>query len=415
MQVDLSILHHQYEFLSSDTYMTSLSCGRGAGKTSSLCIVAIKSMLEGKKVLIVEPIISQFRTVLAPEMNAMLQRMKIVAKFNKSTYTWKYGIGEIICVSAEAAERLRGISEVSVLLLDECGSFDEMVLNLAIPTMRGVTVDNPKVGLFSTATTKSHWFCKRSLDNETKLIYASSADNPFNGPDYYPNLLKQYKGLPEDFIQREIYGKFTDLSHNTIFHDIVPTAIPKRGLKVAGVDLALGGDYTSFVMFDGNVLAVMEKALTPKIENTERFIRQMCATHRPAIVNYDSTGHGSYAEVGKWTGVTTNAVNFGMSAGARYANMRTKIYFDLYFRLKDFYQAVEFAKFKELLEELEATTIDEGEKAKISLIKKDEIKKLIGRSPDYADAAALAAIPMNEINHAAIRTAQIRNNPFGRG
>jgi hypothetical protein len=323
MNLRLDILHHQYEVLNSKVFLTSMSCGRRAGKTSALCIVAIRDMLSGKKVLVVEPIISQFRTVLAPEMNAMIARLGIHCDFHKSNYTWKYGMGEIITISAESAERFRGVSEVSTLLMDECGSYDEDAFNLARPTQGGLSVIDPRVYLFSTATSRGHWFAKKSLHENTNLIYAECAENVFNGPDFFPNLLNDYEGLPEDFIQRELYGRFTDFSHDTIFKNISPGNKPKRGLRSAGVDLALGGDYTAFAMFDGNILSAMEKSKTPTPADAERFIRQMCLIHKPSIVNYDCTGHGSYAEVHKWTnGVQTNGINFAMSGG-RYAKIQS--------------------------------------------------------------------------------------------
>jgi hypothetical protein len=408
----LDILHHQYKVLSSTAKVTSMSCGRGAGKTSTLCLAAIRDMMAGKKVLIVEPIIQQFRSVLAPELNAMLVRMGIFANFNKSFCTWKYGSGEIITVSAEAQERFRGVSEVSTLLLDECGSYDEMTFNLARPTMRGLTVIDPKIYLFSTATPKGHWFAKRSLKEGTNLIYATSAENLFNGKDYFKDLCRDYEGLPDDFIQRELYGRFTDFSENTIFKTLAPHDKGKTGIRAAGVDLALGGDYTAFVMFDGNILAAMEKKRTPTPEDAYAFIQQMCTIYKPIIVSYDCTGHGSYAEVGKYTnGVSTNPINFAM-AGGMYADMRTKIYFDLRLRLKDFAVGVEQAKYDELVEDLKATTLDDKERMKPKLIKKEEIEKLLGRSPDYGDAAAMAAITFQNIDYGYVNGLQIRNNPF---
>jgi hypothetical protein len=138
----------------------------------------------------------------------------------------------------------------------------------------------------------------------------------------------------------------------------------------------------------------------------------MCTVHKPIIVSYDATGHGSYAEVSKYVnGVSTNPINFGM-AGGRYADMRTKIYFDLFFRLKDFAVGVEQSKYNELVEDLKATTLEDEERAKPKLIKKEKIKKLLGRSPDYGDAAAMAAITFQNPDYEYINGLQIRSNPY---
>jgi hypothetical protein len=65
--------------------------------------------------------------------------------------------------------------------------------------------------------------------------------------------------------------------------------------------------------------------------------------------------------------------------------------------------------------ELMSTKVSEKEKSKIDLLSKGELKKLIGRSPDAADALALAAIPAySTVDMGNIRAAQVRNNPFNR-
>jgi len=417
IDVDFEVLPHQWECLTSEAEITSMSCGRGAGKTSALCIIAAIEMAKKHKTLVIEPTYSQFNLVFAPEMDKTLSKMRLRAEKKKSpSLSYRYGKGEIICISGEAAEneinsRLRGISDVDTLLIDECSSMSETVFNLAIPVMRAAS--RKKIYLVSTSTPKSHWFCKKSMLPGTKLIYASSKDNPFNGKDYYDFLLKMYENLPKDFIEREIYGRFTDATYNTIFMAINPSAAPRRGVKTAGLDLALGGDFTAFAMFDGNVLAALEKRRTATVEEARAFARQMCAVHKPSVLNFDVTGHGSYAEVDRWgLGCQCNAINFGASAGSRYANMRTKLYFDLYFKLREFCNAVEVSKLDELREELQATTIDERERAKIILIPKEDIIRLIGRSPDFADAAALASLAASEFNADAMRRAQMLNNPW---
>jgi len=413
MNIEMTILSHQHKVLASRSGMTSMSCGRQAGKTFSMCLVAARDMLAGKKVLAIEPTNNNFRTVLEPAMSRVLGLMGVSPKFNKSNHTWTWGIGEIVTVSGESSERIRGITAVNTICIDECSSMDEDVLTLSVPTQSGLTVIDPQIYLFSTSTTKSHWFYRHSMKEGTNLIYASSMENVFAGQGYGERLLRQYEGLPDDFIQREVYGRFTDFSENTIFKEIRPGGIARRGFRCAGVDLALGGDYTSFVMFDGNVLAAMEKARTPTPADAERFIAHLCNLYRPVVVNYDCTGHGSYAEVEKWVcGATANPVNFGMQAGGRYQDMRTKIYFDLFFKMKDFAVNVPSDKYNELVEDLKATTIDDSERAKVKLIKKEEIRRLLGRSPDYGDAAALAAIPSGTVDYETHERLAAMNNPY---
>jgi transcription initiation factor IIF auxiliary subunit len=97
--------------------------------------------------------------------------------------------------------------------------------------------------------------------------------------------------------------------------------------------------------------------------------------------------------------------------------MRTKIYFDLYFKTRSFAVSEDVSSsgsWSELKDDLKATTLEESEKAKIRLIKKDEIKKLLGRSPDFGDAAALAALPAGEYDAEQARRDMRAGNPFSR-
>ena len=81
-------------------------------------------------------------------------------------------------------------------------------------------------------------------------------------------------------------------------------------------------------------------------------------------------------------------VNFGEAAEDKksYANARAEMYFEFADAVKNgFYVSSEAAR-----EELTHTTYLKTKTGKIQLIEKDEIKALIGRSPDTADSLCLA-------------------------
>jgi hypothetical protein len=95
--------------------------------------------------------------------------------------------------------------------------------------------------------------------------------------------------------------------------------------------------------------------------------------------------------------------NFGQSAedNKAYANARAEMYFRLGDRIRGgFYIDNEKAR-----EELKHTTYDVTSAGKIQLVKKEEIKALIGRSPDTADAIALAVYKRGDVAKHADATA----------
>src|SRR5690606_6133062 len=119
MKQDVPLYKHQLEFVTSKSFITMLICGRGAGKSFVGGYDATKSLSYGKSILACAPTIQQLRDTIFKAIIDSLISLNIPYKYNK-TEKKIYALGQIIYGSSnEAFEKARGITDVSVLLIDE--------------------------------------------------------------------------------------------------------------------------------------------------------------------------------------------------------------------------------------------------------------------------------------------------------
>jgi hypothetical protein len=215
---------------------------------------------------------------------------------------------------------------------------------------------------------------------------------------------------PESYIKQFVYGQFVDNNQDSLFIEMVTNATPKPGIKVAGYDCAYSGtgDDSVIVILDGNILKHIYVRKTKGDIEMKEFQNFVEALHKPDFWFYDATGNAVILK--------GQAINFSNSGGV-YKNMRTKIYFDLKQKLRDGLHVpheIMTTHWSAIKQELDATSLNmDRETKKPALIGKSEIKKIIGRSPDRADALALASIPpVSNVDYAHLRNLAVSNNPF---
>jgi len=356
------------------------------------------------------------RDVLIAQMKEIMEKYCIPFSHNKNTNIIKVGTGLLFCKSDKNRETINGLTKIDTVIMDECRLLNEKTYIYATSRQRGV--QNAKCYLFGTGCSKAHWFAKRSMkqDGDTTWITASIYDNAkHNTQAYIDRTVKEYEGLPEEFVKRELYGLFTDGDEFSLFDTIKTDAIFTPGPKIGGLDIAgTGSDYSVIAIFEGNKLICLEKKRTMIDTELYAWRNQIAELYQCSIWRHDATGIGNLMN---WK--DSYPINFGAGAGSRFASMRTKIYFDLKDKLQ---KGICFENNKvrtlfnnEAMAELMCTKMCDKETAKLKLIGKDEIKKIIGRSPDVTDALALASVPVaNSIDPNYQRVLAQRNNPFNR-
>lgn len=166
------------------------------------------------------------------------------------------------------------------------------------------------------------------------------------------------------------------------------------GQRAMGVDVAHGGeDATVFAFFDGNIQQDFQTMRTRDIIAIAEAIR----THYNAgctTIAIDDTGiGGGVTDILRSYGIPVHAVNFAAAAKGfqqkPFANARAEMYFILEHEVRN--GTVKLLDDEALLQELSALRLDQSElTTRYRFEPKEDLRRRLGRSPDRADATALA-------------------------
>jgi hypothetical protein len=418
MRIQVELLPHQKKVLKSESYITSMSCGVGAGKSFMAAFMAIFWMLKGKRVLVIMPTYGSIRDTLIFQMTQILNNWGMAYRLNKTLNTITVGNGTMISRSGEAPEDINGLTQIDVVIMDECRLIPEIAYTYAISRQRGV--DNAKVYLFGTGCSKRAWFARESMLDTTMWVTGSCLDNvKHNGKDYVERMQGKYKSCEQYFIDRELYGKFTDGDEQSLFMEINANALWKPGAVFGGMDLAINGgsDYSAAAIFSGNKLIYLGKRKTLGMPAAQRWLDELKARYNCKDWFHDHTGLGNDLIL-----EGSSPMQFGMPGIKPYGSLRAQMYFELKQMLADGI-CIEYDEYRKLFDEevvaeLNETKTIDREMRNILLIPKDEIRAALNRSPDLSDALALAAhcgrCGVDEMDWNEIRARQVASNPFRR-
>jgi hypothetical protein len=168
----------------------------------------------------------------------------------------------------------------------------------------------------------------------------------------------------------------------------------ESGVKFITADIArLGKDKTVIFVWDGlRVCEIIEMQVSTVNQSVDA-INELAAKHNVnrnnIIVDEDGVG-GGVKDYLKCIGFTNNArpIKYN-NKEENFVNLKTQCYYKLaevINRNEIYIDCNEFQE-RQLTEELEMVRLaKEIDASKIAIISKDEIKKKIGRSPDYSDA-----------------------------
>jgi hypothetical protein len=210
--------------------------------------------------------------------------------------------------------------------------------------------------------------------------------------------MREYKHYPYDYIRRELYGEFIFSTGNGSLFDNFRLetrnlySISRDYPIVCGLDIAGNGrDLTCAVVSQGDqILGIYLRKTSDEIQ-LKKFVKEVHTIHGFGILRYDSTGLGHLLVMELPGSVLVAAVNFSEGGGERFKNIRAAMYYHT--RMKNtiyMHESIYKEHGDTLMSELKATALSENENKKLSVIDKKEIKKMIGRSPDIADALALS-------------------------
>lgn len=312
--------------------------------------------------------------------------------------------------SLEDPESARG-PNLSGAWLDEASCMPHDAFKIVIASLR----EKGEMGwLGATFTPKglSHWTYDQFGTNRenTDIFHSTTRDNPFNHESFAATLAQTYTGA---FAEQELEGKFVDEDES--FAVLPATWVraamerwkagpPVHPLSALGVDVAYGGaDRTVIARRYRHWFAPLLKysgQQTPSGAASAYYVRQGMGEGTNALINVDGIGYGAACcEALAQMRLQVMPVNFGAGCDCRdrtgmftFRNIRAFAYWSLREAL-DPTSGMQIAlpPDRELEAELTAArwTAVGGV---VRIESKDDIKKRLGRSPDCADAVALAVL-----------------------
>lgn len=391
--IDCHLLPHQLKAKNSEKQISGIVGGRGCGKSIFLSVMALREIIEGGKVILFAQDFGALMKTMFRDIIERFRECELTPKVNYQQKTIMFGKGELYGYSYENIESVRGLSECSMLILDEFAKAPIDILAVASPCLRGSK--RKKRIIFGTTPRKgsiwNKWFRDNSVDKD--VFTATMYDNTELDEDDYK--LQENAIKDENAFKQEILGSILD---DDVEFGIIKTSdypmFRKQpfGVRKLGIDCAgSGGDYNVFVVSDDtSVLEIVREQVadTYKMYNIAADLIHKYDIRR---VNIDTTGGfgNGIMDMLKHnkTGLLVNGVNFGQKSNNDiYLNARAEMYFNLAEKIRNgFY--IEDDKVKE---ELQYTTYQINGSGKTLLVPKTTIKEVIGRSPDTADALALS-------------------------
>lgn len=243
-----------------------------------------------------------------------------------------------------------------------------------------------------------HPFRNKVLPAYRKFIQALPTDNPHLHPSYLATLLQ----LDENSKQRLYYGNWeydndpAALIDFRKLQDIFTNTFVKGGERFITADIArFGRDKTVIGVWDGfRLIKIVEYDKNKVTEAAER-IRELCEYYQVpmsnVVVDDDGVG-GGVVDILGCNGFVNNSRpldNPETKEPENYQNLKSQMYYALARTINDsgmYIDGVDGSARDVIIQELEQVKQHDMDKdGKKKVLPKEEVKELLGRSPDYAD------------------------------
>jgi len=386
----------------------------GGGKSWWLCAEAIRQAMKypGNRLVIVRKELSVLRRTTLVTFNSLCPR-EIIRNFNQSSLEVTFINGSVLLfldanISKDPLlQKLKGV-EIGWFGIDEANEVSEEVYKILKTRLRWALPKggNPSYEGRLTSNPEAGWLIPtfiQSANEDEIYIQSLTTDNYSETSDYVLNLKEAFKDTPI-LLRKYLYGDWsmTDSVNQLIPGEAIAKCIdPISGSqwRSMGIDVArFGDDRTVFtILIDGNVTLIESHPQTAINEVASRAIQLMqdynVYSH---FVGVDSVGIGAgVIDILHSQGYHVIELNGGakpielnMANAFKPFNLRSQMYYEL---RKDILEnAVGNLKDQTLRLELQAIKYEISADRTVKVVSKDAIKKILGKSPDYADSLVYA-------------------------
>lgn len=401
-KIKISEWQEKFIFGDLDAPLRIACTGISAGKSRALAIWLILQMVRkpGCRCIICAQTHKALKRVLMRELQIVCAMWRISYTYNKSEQEFTLSNGSVAFgYSGENPEAVLGLSEIDILCIDEAAYLPEEMYNYACDRMRGGKYQT-MVRLISSPQSLSaeNWFSSLVKRNCDAVIRATALDNPFTD-DVFKQRLKDRYVEGSNIYRQQVLGEIFDYdiaSQIIMRADFVmqKSAPSKRGYYLGADFAGLGADSNAVVVVDASGVVEWKSEVDLNTNAKVEQIYQSWSAWNPLAAMGDGTGgYGSGAmELADNKNMHMTSVNFSQKAFDEnlYPNARTEMYIELAKAIQNGFWVPD-----EIRTELLAMQVEIDKRGRQALLPKELAKKLLGHSPDLADACALAVYAMN--------------------
>lgn len=395
-------LPYQLDLLRRPEHFKGMITSRATGKTAMMIKASLVTAFSGQKVAYWLQTQNVLTNEFFPErILPQLEKWGIpssIWSYNQQFHTFRTKNGGLIRgFSYEAPENMTGLDAVKMTVLDEvttCRKWDQ-TLRAFGAAQRGLQGSKP-ITLFS-ATPRPDAPVKAYFKEHPEIYVKRGItmyDNTYLTDEEREQIASKYT-IGSPLYRQEVLGEEVDgLIDQAVFPPEcwnkilrVPRGIPSMGVDCAGA----GRDYNVFYVVDD--VHIIDKVKVQKADTFQlhTVAKQLISKHGVKQVSIDCTGGFGLALFDLLKidpSLQVFSVNFGQSAIQKdvYANARAEMYFRLANAMKDGFVIDE----NEVTEQLRVVSFILTPTGRTQLIDKEEIKRMLGCSPDSADALCLA-------------------------
>lgn len=372
-----------------------------AGKSYALSIWIVLQCLKnpGIRGIIIAQNYRALTLVLIREIKNRCSEFGITIEHNKSNNELVFPNGSILYgFSAESPDAVLGLTEISLLAIDEAAYTNEEIYNNARDRMRGSKYPS-RVRLISSPsnTRVQNWFSTLCKNNADKVIHATAFDNPFTSQAFKDELVERY-GEGTQLYRQQVLGEIFDadvVSQIVKRSDFRQDKTSNDNVYYLGMDCSgMGADKDVITIIDRyGIVDISEFSHADTFIKVNRINDYYNKYHFKCGYLDNTGGYGQgILDLCKSKNLPIDGINFANKAFNEelYPNMRTEMYLEAAKEIKDGFYVYDNVK-----EEFIAQEITINNKGQTSLISKKDIKEVLGHSPDYSDAVSLALYAKN--------------------
>ena len=387
----------------------------GGGKSYFLCAEAIKNAMKfkGNRLVLVRKELSVLRRTTLVTFFSICPK-EIIRSFNQTSLEVTFiNDSKLLFLDANIAkdpmlQKIKGL-EIGWFGIDEANEVSVEVYNMLKTRLRWVLPNKQKPRYEGRLTSNPEpcWLIStfiQSTNPDEVYIQSLTTDNYDENSEYVITLKEAFKDNP-NFLRKYLYADWSavDMINQLISSEVIISSAERieNGLEVTsmGIDVArYGDDKTVFtILKNGNIELIESYEQTSITEIVTRTI-QLIHDYNidPNYVGIDSVGVGA--------GVVDNLKSAGydvieLQGGSKPEesqyeeaflpfNLRSQMYYEL---RRDMMNGQIGNLTDETLKlELQSIQYEIYSDKKVKVISKEAIKKLLGRSPDYADSLVYA-------------------------